>query len=69
MHHPAAGATRRCPVQPSTPLGPDQVNVLLLLFRGLWPKLWDEMKWKTVETELLQTETFPLIQEAATKQP
>jgi protein phosphatase len=29
MHHPAAGATRRCPVQPSTPLGPDQVNVLL----------------------------------------
>jgi hypothetical protein len=27
----AAGATRRCPVQPSTPLGPDQVNVLLLL--------------------------------------
>jgi hypothetical protein len=32
MHDPAAGATRRCPVQPSTPLGPDQVNVLLLLF-------------------------------------
>jgi hypothetical protein len=31
MHHPAAGATRRCPVQSSTPLGPDQVNVLLLL--------------------------------------
>jgi hypothetical protein len=30
MHHPAAGATRRCPVQSSTPLGPDQVNVLLL---------------------------------------
>jgi hypothetical protein len=30
MHHPAAGATRRCPVQPSTPLGPDQVNVLSL---------------------------------------
>jgi hypothetical protein len=24
------GATRACPVQPSTPLGPDQVNVLLL---------------------------------------
>jgi hypothetical protein len=31
MHHPAAGPTGRCPVQPSTPLGPDQVNVLLLL--------------------------------------
>jgi hypothetical protein len=31
LHHPAAGATRRCPVQPITPLGPDQVNVLLLL--------------------------------------
>jgi hypothetical protein len=29
MHHPIAGATRRCPMQPSTPLGPDQVNVLL----------------------------------------
>jgi hypothetical protein len=28
---PYSGATRRCPVQPSTPLGPDQVNVLLLL--------------------------------------
>jgi hypothetical protein len=31
MHHPAAGPMGRCPVQPSTPLGPDQVNVLLLL--------------------------------------
>jgi hypothetical protein len=30
MHHPAAGATGRCLVQPSTPMGPDQVNVLLL---------------------------------------
>jgi hypothetical protein len=28
---PYSGAKRRCPVQPSTPLGPDQVNVLLLL--------------------------------------
>jgi hypothetical protein len=28
---PISGATRRCPVQPNTPLGPDQVNVLLLL--------------------------------------
>jgi hypothetical protein len=28
MHHPAAGPTGRCPVQPSTPLGPDQVNVI-----------------------------------------
>jgi hypothetical protein len=35
MHHPAASAMRRCPVQPSTPLGPDQVNVLLLLLDGL----------------------------------
>jgi hypothetical protein len=33
MHHPAAGATRRCPVESSTPLGPDQVHALLL-FRG-----------------------------------
>jgi hypothetical protein len=31
MHHPAGGPTRRCLVQPSTPLGPDQVNVSLLL--------------------------------------
>jgi hypothetical protein len=31
MHPRAAGPTGRCPVQPSTPLGPDQVNVLLLL--------------------------------------
>jgi hypothetical protein len=31
--HPIAGAMRRCPVQPSTPLGPDQVNVLLLILR------------------------------------
>jgi hypothetical protein len=29
-----AGATRRCPVKPNTPLGPDQVNVLLLLLFG-----------------------------------
>jgi hypothetical protein len=27
----AGGATRRCPVQPATPQGPDQVNVLLVL--------------------------------------
>jgi hypothetical protein len=32
MHPRPAGATRRCPVQPSTPLGPDQVNALLLSF-------------------------------------
>jgi hypothetical protein len=31
MHRTAAGPPGRCPVQPSTPLGPDQVNVLLLL--------------------------------------
>jgi hypothetical protein len=36
-YHLAGGATRRCPVQPSTPLGPDQVNVLLLLPGGLFP--------------------------------
>jgi hypothetical protein len=29
---PIAGATRRCPVKPNTPLGPDQVNVLLVSF-------------------------------------
>jgi hypothetical protein len=31
LHHPGTRPTGRCPVQPSTPLGPDQVNVLLLL--------------------------------------
>jgi hypothetical protein len=29
LHHLAGRAPRRCPVQPITPLGPDQVNVLL----------------------------------------
>jgi hypothetical protein len=28
VHTPKAGAMRRCPVQSSTPLGPEQVNVL-----------------------------------------
>jgi hypothetical protein len=28
---PTAGARRRCPVKPSTPLGSDQVNVLLCI--------------------------------------
>jgi hypothetical protein len=32
LHPPYNGAPRRCPVQPSTPLWPDQVDVLLLLF-------------------------------------
>jgi hypothetical protein len=31
MHHREAGPTGRCPVQPNTPLGPDQVNALLWL--------------------------------------
>jgi hypothetical protein len=31
MHHPAAGPPGRCPVQPSTPLGPDQVNVIIII--------------------------------------
>jgi hypothetical protein len=31
----------RFPVQPSTPLGPDQVNVLLLFF-FIWP-IYDEI--------------------------
>jgi hypothetical protein len=31
LHQTAAGPTGRSPVQSSTPLGPDQVNVLLLL--------------------------------------
>jgi hypothetical protein len=35
MHHREAGPTGRLPVQPSTPLGPDQVNVLLLLGRNV----------------------------------
>jgi hypothetical protein len=29
---PIAGATRRCPVKPNTPLEPDQVNLLLLSY-------------------------------------
>jgi hypothetical protein len=32
LHQSAAGPTGRCPVQSSTPLGPDQVNVLLFPF-------------------------------------
>jgi hypothetical protein len=32
MHFPATWPTGRCPVQPSTTLGPDQANVLLLLY-------------------------------------
>jgi hypothetical protein len=35
LHYRAGGATRRCPVQPITPLGPDQVNVSLLSLQGL----------------------------------
>jgi hypothetical protein len=31
MHQPDAGLTGRCPVQPSTPLGPDQVNVIIVI--------------------------------------
>jgi hypothetical protein len=31
MHHPAAGPTGRCPVQPNTPLGPDQVHVIIII--------------------------------------
>jgi hypothetical protein len=34
---PIAGATRRCPAKPSTPLEPDQVNVLLL---SRWLAWW-----------------------------
>jgi hypothetical protein len=35
---PYSGALRRCPVQPSTPLGPDQVNVLLLFPPNQYPR-------------------------------
>jgi hypothetical protein len=31
MHPRAAGPTGRCPVQPSTPLGPDQLNVIITI--------------------------------------
>jgi hypothetical protein len=34
LYHPYSGPPGRCPVQPGTPLGPDQVNVLLLLDSG-----------------------------------
>jgi hypothetical protein len=31
MHQSAAGPPGRCPVQSSTPLGPDQVNVIIII--------------------------------------
>jgi hypothetical protein len=31
MHPRAAGPPGRCPVRPSTPLGPDQVNVIIII--------------------------------------
>jgi hypothetical protein len=31
----AAGPTGRCPVQPRTPLGPDQVNVIIIMFETI----------------------------------
>jgi hypothetical protein len=31
MHPSPAGPPGRCPVQPSTPLGPDQVNVIIII--------------------------------------
>jgi hypothetical protein len=40
---PTAGAIRRCPVKPSTPLGPDQVNLLLFFaFRSVQYRFLDE---------------------------
>jgi hypothetical protein len=55
MHHPAAGALRRCPVQPSTPLGPDQVNVLLLLLLLLSDVWFQEVETLSQANELLET--------------
>jgi hypothetical protein len=46
MHHPAAGATRRCPVQPSTPLGPDQVNISLF---------WDGLPWPVMSIPMYES--------------
>jgi hypothetical protein len=31
LHPRPAGPTGRCPVQPSTPLGPDQVNAIIII--------------------------------------
>jgi hypothetical protein len=44
MHHPAGGPPGRCPVQPSTPMGPDQVNVYLFIYLYLAP--WGTLKTK-----------------------
>jgi hypothetical protein len=47
--------TGRCPVQSSTPLGPDQVNVLLLLHSGMeaigggYSKRWYKPLWGTAQ--------------------
>jgi hypothetical protein len=47
------GATRACPVQPPTPLGPDPVNVLLLLFCLDRDYLQFARKWCMVTAPLL----------------
>jgi hypothetical protein len=62
MRHSAAGATRRCPMQPSTPLGPDQVNVLLLLL--FWICLSDGScqieYWLPVQLQPIEDEPLEL---------
>jgi hypothetical protein len=39
VYQSAAGPTGRCPVKPSTPLGPDQVNVFIYLLQ-ITPSRW-----------------------------
>jgi hypothetical protein len=46
---PTAGATRRCPVKPSTPLGPDQVNVYYYFFLQLTTHLLNARHRRFVE--------------------
>jgi hypothetical protein len=37
VYQSAAGPTGRCPVKPSTPLGPDQVNVIIIvIITNMW---------------------------------
>jgi hypothetical protein len=54
---PAAGPTGRCPVQPSTPLGPDQVNVLLSIKAQIGPAaVVQPVWWAAAESRALRAD-------------
>jgi hypothetical protein len=56
MHHPAGGPLGRCPVQPSTPLGPDQANVYLFIYLRIFdgPVLDELYCILSVDTQLFR---------------